>query len=90
MNKGIEGIDKVLLVGTALCESIREHRARGESWGAWDFVQDVGPDLVAAAGALPDLQAEFADLDKDELIDIISELSKLLIKTIETVAGGTK
>jgi len=90
MNKGIEGIGKILGVGGALCDSILAHRAKGESWGTWDFVQDVGPAAVAAIGELPELPLEFSDLDKDELLDIVSMLSELSKKMIETIAGGMK
>lgn len=90
MNKGIESIEKILAVGDALCDSITVHRDRGEDWGTWDFVQDVGPDMIGAVGALPDLVPELKDLTTTELIQIVGDLSALVVKAITTVAGGKK
>ena len=90
MKEGIEGLEKIIAVGDALCDSITAHRASGESWGTWDFVQDVGPDLVAAVSSLPDLKLELRDLDLAESTQLVEELAQLLIKTIGLVSGVAK
>ena len=87
---GIESLQKVVLVADTLLDSLSAHFDRGEDWGTWDFVQDVGPDLVIAVGSAVNIPAEVQDLSREELSQLVQEMTDVLKKAIMTIGRGKK